>query len=555
MTKIEELKAKWIDYTKNEVNIAKTEFEFFNNWINKVVKNIDEMTLVQYTDLINKNNSNTYFTNLIERKTEKCGKFRTASSYAYGVYREKSDSPIPQYKSTEQRGKPDFLNQEKAKLFFENNVRTKIVMLSNSDNWKSDIEPLDINYARKVAYMFNPGKLLPIYKKEVIEAIADFFDINNDDFNSNEYRATALILDQIVEKWQCKDLSNNQNDQKTNDFEFTQKLGSFLWEYFGKSFSLDHKNIIFYGAPGTGKTYAVQQGIKQRSMLEGDNETEVCVFAQFHPSYSYEDFIEGLKPVVENGSITLKLQSGQFKKLCKEAMDSLKISRETNSKITKFYFIADEINRAELSRVLGEVLVCLEESKRIDFDDTGNVTTGLYLKSQYSHLYQNDEDALLTICGERYFGIPSNLYFIGTMNDIDRSIDSFDFALRRRFVWKRMDCDYEVIGEKFINEKNDDHSSYIDICKKLNTLIAEDWGLGKAYQIGHAYFMDINNISNTSLNNLFDSKIGPLLAEYLRAEYPANEIETKLKQAKNIFSLPKTNKQGASQTTLAGEND
>lgn len=517
-TNIEKLKSKWEQF-EFDPSGSKDEINAFNNW--KPRENIEQMSLDEYTNLLREGAP--YFTNWMERQTEKCGKFRTASSFAYGIYRR--NEAAESYMSSEQRGRSKDktpLSRDKANEFFKNKVGPVVASLSRFEDRPDGVTPLEINYARKIAYMYNPDKLLPIFKREVIEAIATFLGIEVD---ASNYKVTKIILDELIGKWGLGE----------SNFELTQKLGAFMWNMFGKSFSLDHKNIIFYGAPGTGKTYTVAEGIKQSILIAGNNENEVLDFAQFHPSYSYEDFIEGFKPVKsENGAISLELKSGRFKQLCKKAMGELREARKQKREPKSYYFIADEINRAELSRVLGEVLVCLEESKRIDFDKEGNLT-GLYLKSQYGHLDTN-EQAVLTINGEHYFGVPSNLYFVGTMNDIDRSIDSFDLALRRRFVWQRMDCDYSVVKGELANS-NDAATveKYAEICERLNELIAETWGLGQPYQIGHAYFLEVGKINAGALQRLFDSRIKPLLNEYLRAEYAPNEIEEKLKVAQDIF--------------------
>lgn len=526
--KISALKEKWEEYKTVDISEAKNAYDKFHEWIKDLPewdsdKPLNHITLDQYTSL-KKSSDAVYFTNWLERRTEKCGKFRTASSYAYGVYRINSD--VEGYKTVEQRekkGASNALDKKNAEDYFKNNVRPVLNTLATLTDGCIKVAPLEINYARKIAYMFNPDKLLPIFKKETIESIANFFGIE-DDFDSSSLMATSEILEKVRGDWKLGD----------TDFELTQKLGMFLFDYFGKSFSLAHKNTIFYGAPGTGKTYIVQEGLKQRLLLAGADKKNVY-FTQFHPSYSYEDFIDGLKPVSGgNGSITLKLQSGNFKKLCKLATDNLREAKKEKKTPQEFYFVADEINRAELSRVFGEVLVCLEESKRIDFDDQGGIT-GLFLKSQYGHL-DSESDAVLTMNGEHYFGVPSNLYFIGTMNDVDRSIDSFDLALRRRFVWIRKDCEYEVIQDKFFTDKAVE--SYIKICKGINRLIAEEWGMGRSYEIGHAYFLEMKTINKGNVAKLFEHKISPLLAEYLRAEYSVAEIESKLKAAKERFVLP-----------------
>jgi len=519
-TNIVKLKKEWDKFTFEPAD-SKAAKKAFDEWKPGEKQNIKEMKLDQYTNLLRKGDG--YFTNWMERKTEACGKFRT-SSYSYGIYRENKEEES--YKSAEQRGKSKEdkpLDLDGAEKYFKEKVRPVVSDLAEFKDLPLGVTPLEINYARKIAYMYNPGMLLPIFKREVIEAIANFLGV---DVDASNYKATKIILDELANKWGLE----------VPNFEITQKLGAFLWDMFGKSFDLQHKNIIFYGAPGTGKTYKIE-GIKQRILIAGDDENEVLDFAQFHPSYSYEDFIEGFKPVKsENGGISLELKSGRFKQFCKKAMKNLREARERGGKLKSYYFVADEINRAELSRVLGEVLVCLEETKRIDFDEEGK-PTGLYLKSQYGHL-DTEEQAVLTINEEHYFGVPSNLYFVGTMNDIDRSIDSFDLALRRRFVWEKMVCDYGVIKEKLASIKDAESvEEYVKICEKLNELIAESWGLGQSYQIGHAYFCEVSKINTSALQSLFDQKIKPLLNEYLRAEYAPNEIEQKLQVAQDVFKL------------------
>lgn len=534
MSDIDKLKKAWNSFINNKANDSSKQKRDFDEWM--VNNPLEEIKLDSYTNL--KISSDNYFTHWLERKTEACGKFRTASSFAYGIYRIKNTNGTREYKSVEQRNQKEvFLNEEEAKDFFNKKVKPDLVSLSKFEEVDNDKSLLEINFSRKVAYMFNSGALLPIFRNETIEAVADFFGlVKNEDYKLNNYKATEQILSIIKDKFEIENLN----------FETTQNLGTFLFNKFGRSFSLKNKNIIFYGAPGTGKTYTVMEGIRQQISLSDNNLNEVMELAQFHPSYSYEDFIEGLKPVIDdNGAISLRLQPGRFKQLCKKAAVKLKAERKIGKKdddLTKFYFVADEINRAELSRVLGEVLVCLEESKRIDFDKFENLTKeSLYLKSQYGHL-DNEKDAVLTIDGHHYFGVPSNLYFIGTMNDIDRSIDSFDLALRRRFVWEEKLCKYDVINEELAEKNKNDESSieqYIELCEALNKKISKEWGLGTSYEIGHSYFMKIGKISQSSLNELFNTSISPLLKEYLRAEYNGLQIEEKLKEAKAVFSWAK----------------
>lgn len=517
------LENKWRAHQDKPLDKAvEAQWKLFNEWTRATA--VDAMQLDQYTSLLQKGDVQPYFTHLLERKTDRCGKYSTYST-GYGIYRALNagrDKPAYATRATQSKER-GLLDQAEAAAFFETIIRPVLVRLSRYEDC-SELNGLDINFARKVGYMYQPGKLLPLFKNDVIRAIVAFFDIPADDDQLSGYKATALIREYLVREW---------NIDAADDFELSHKLGGFLYQYFGKSFDIGHKNVIYYGAPGTGKTYAVTEAVRQFIALDGDEEHRVKEFAQFHPSYTYEDFIEGLKPVNTANGVALELQPGRFKRFCKRAMDTLRAERAENQKVTSFYFIADEINRAELSRVLGEVLVCLEESKRVDFRN--GEPTGLLVKTQNAHLDSAD-DAVLTINGEHYFGVPSNLHFIGTMNDIDRSIDSFDMALRRRFVWKRMGCNYEVVRETFAQDGRVDE--YLEACTRLNDFICNKLEMGPAYEIGHSYFMDLDRrIAEGAVRELFSTRIAPLLTEYLRAEYSQKEIEAKLKEAADKFSL------------------
>lgn len=538
--KLNQLIKQWDNYDKSWS--GEDEYDAFKSKYPE--KELSDLTLENYTN-IKLNDSVEYFTHWLERKTENCGKFRTASSYAYGIYKVNSNNIQDEaekknadgkYKAFDDKNKKskDYLDYKDANAYFEQKIRPLIVKLANFDKLDST-KPLDINYARKIAYMYNVDKLIPIFKKEVLESISEFFGIK-DEIDFSSYKATELILKKIVKEFEIT---------QPIDIGVSQKLASFLWENFGTSVSFDSKNIIYYGAPGTGKTYTVQNAIKQKMLLENAK----SLFTQFHPSFGYEDFIEGLKPSIKNGATELLLTDGIFKKFCKKAMDELKDARVKKREPVNYYFLADEINRAELSSVFGELLLCIEDSKRVDFDEKGNIKDGsMLIATQYSYLYEDENDAILVESGEYKFGVPANLYFLGTMNDIDRSIDSFDLALRRRFIWERMDCNYDVIlnDSKFLNVEEECLKKYIEICEKLNRYISDDLNLGKSYEIGHAYFMNVevptkglnqDKITTNNVEALFSKKLKPLIGEYLRGEYGQLEIEEKLEKAKKIFSL------------------
>lgn len=300
------------------------------------------------------------------------------------------------------------------------------------------------------------------------------------------------------------------------------------------------QNIIYYGSPGTGKTFGVLEDVKNTV----DNILERYEITQFHPSYSYEDFVEGIRPKgidKTNGSMQFGLENGEFKKFCKKALkdeDSFLESKEVDFKSAVegfgYFFIIDEINRAELSRVFGELLFALEYRGK----DKGSI------KTQYSSLRDENES----------FYIPENLFLIGTMNDVDRSIDSFDLALRRRFIWVRKDCNYDVIEKecKYLNKDQittifTNIKEYRKACFNINEKIISNkkdgMGLGKKYEIGHAYFLKISKyisgdkISQQAMNKLFNYHLEPLLSEYLRSEFNEDESEKHIETLKNSFKI------------------
>lgn len=550
MSKLANLQSEWNQQVTDKTALEKAteQYGIFRDWIDAHWPDDErDIELDNYTNLLGESGK-VYFTNLMEKGTEKCGRFGSSSSFAYGVYRIKEEIGQKYFTAQQRRDKNKTpADTAEAAAFFRDKVLPVLKKLRKlEDISPKELWPLDVNYARKIAYMFNPGELLPIFKRADIEVIADCIGASaGEEFDPANYKATAHILNLLKDQgW----------NRQLNGFELTQELGNFLREKFANAMPLKHKNVIFYGAPGTGKTYKVES-IKKLILLDKGDESEELEFAQFHPSYTYEDFIEGLKPVNGEKGIELKLEAGQFKRFCKKAADSLRKSRMRNEEPKKYYFVADEINRAELSRVLGEVLVCLEESKRIDYDSAGELKPGgLCVKTQYGHRINTAEDAVVTVTthGKQsyFFAVPSNLYFIGTMNEVDRSIESFDMALRRRFVWQRMECDYSVIKEELAMGNAD---AYADLCAALNDFICNQLELGSAYEIGHAYFLAIQDlrgknskrdITDSDLDNLFELKVRPLLKEYIRSEFSESVVEAKLEAAKAIFSFDQQKKRG-----------
>ena len=411
------------------------------------------------------------------------------------------------------------------------------------------------------------------------------------------------------------------------------KLGTMLFEYsklFMENSTIDSSNnfrhqltqsllkspnLILRGAPGTGKTRLAKDIAKE---LTNGNKDQIG-FVQFHPSYDYTDFVEGLRPVSNgDGTIEFKLVDGIFKKFCQKARDAKKtggqdnfdeswtkltdainekqgqylfprssvpaslnsqgnvkfdspvatkenvyllykgeethLKYETYQKIVldhmkesyglcdyvsptidtdkKFVFIIDEINRGEISKIFGELFFSIDPGYR---GERGSVST------QYANLHETDEK----------FYIPENVYIIGTMNDIDRSVDTFDFAMRRRFRFVEVTAESRL---HILDEELGEAAKEAKIrLRNLNAAIENVQELNSHYHIGPSYFCELQYI-NFDYELLWSDYLKPLLEDYVRGSY--DEAET-LETLKKAFDLTKNEQkdQAVADNNEGDEND
>ena len=279
------------------------------------------------------------------------------------------------------------------------------------------------------------------------------------------------------------ELSKKQLGQQEEKADYNVYTKSdFLKDVFIDSKSYDRlvnllkhkKNIILQGAPGVGKTYAAK---RLAYSIIGEENPERIQMVQFHQSYSYEDFIMGYRPTKTG----FELKTGVFYDFCKKA------AKDSEN---PYFFIIDEINRGNLSKIFGELFMLIEADKR-----------GEDIKLVYS---------------DEVFTVPRNVHIIGMLNTADRSLAMLDYALRRRFSFFEM---VPAIGTKAFDSMlkiagNHKYDSLIKIVCKLNDAICEDPSLGKGFRIGHSYFCTSGKVSDEKLVEIVEYELIPLLEEY-----------------------------------------
>lgn len=300
-------------------------------------------------------------------------------------------------------------------------------------------------------------------------------------------------------------------------------------------------NIILHGAPGTGKTHLTKEIASTMHCSE-----DQFRFVQFHPSYDYTDFVEGIRPIKKGENVGFERKDGVFKAFCKKA---LKAYNEATDKTNapKYVFVIDEINRGDMSKIFGELFFSIDPGYR---GKDGKVDT------QYQNLIDIDSETQNEDVFKNGFYVPENVYVIGTINDIDRSVESMDFAMRRRFAFMEItakESQSMLTLEAFrkVNDVNADkaYAEVDELKKRMNALNAEiispQIGLSTDYQIGAAYFLKFafyaDQDKQQAYKSLWDNHLKSIITEYLRG---AGDESSKFDKLKAAYDNGKTQNNG-----------
>lgn len=378
-------------------------------------------------------------------------------------------------------------------------------------------------------YLFD--YLTTIVNPGAVREVLEYLGVDNLETGTNNWFPYSLYLRQIIKEACTEDKPYADFDKAALGWELVEYIRTIKKndELFKNS-----KNVILTGAPGTGKTFLAH---KLAERLTGDKNANIKM-VQFHPSYDYSDFVEGLRPEKNGNQINFVHKDGVFKAFCANALKNgfendgngnYKKNQEGNlipcKTQPKYVFIIDEINRGEMSKIFGELFFSIDPGYR-----------GLVgkIQTQYANMQEkpNEFDLALEEKSYGHFFVPENVYIIGTMNDIDRSVESMDFAMRRRFTFVEITAEDR---QNMLDELENAEELKMRM-NNVNSAIEKIPGLNSAYHIGPAYFKKIENYSDLKtpkqkLNALWDNHLKGVIYEYLRGNPEADKYIETIKKA------------------------
>lgn len=520
------------------------------------------------------------------------------SSGAHGIYCYSGKTDESRYHNSKNKNVDDKTKpQDKFQKETYNCIKNKLGLSTNNGSSEDfECKPQEV-VLNKIYYLFNmknpDTKLIPIFKDKSLDNVIALFYGKTEKTNLNTWEAKSKIIYEqfarFLEQNQNKNLNldtiptlsesdknkveyvtieNSQEPTARNLFK-SYCFGCFFWSTLenkgGLSDKIDElilrgdKNIILTGAPGTGKTFACQSYAREQVLnfkdnLENAEENQLSHLTvdyfiktvQFHPGYDYSDFIEGLRPKKEGSSIIYDRKDGIFKDFLRKVVDFNTAHKEDNlAESAKFFFIIDEINRGEVSKIFGEAFSMIETDKRAPVgSDPKDVTNKV--ETQYSSLIEDENDPF-----QHGFYIPENVYILATMNEIDRSLEAMDFAFRRRFSWLTVNVK-DTLNEIIVNSVLDDCTNSVSSSmsaiegsfNKLNELI--ETKLGPDYMLGGSYLTSLKNSSRTSVKTLkeelWNNHLEPIIKDYIKGsedkieDYKSEFVDSKKEDSKNDAS-------------------
>ena len=469
------------------------------------VEKVRAMTLEQYHTL----NDPTCFQRCLESMTEMLGSIWGGYAIKFGIY-ERSDKGVQKKNSSNYIysdiyvWRPSLGNSpEEAFLAVKRNILGIIDAVQSKDLDAVSSSTIWPMIAWKIAFLYqdrDDPQVLSVYRREkLIAALGE----------DTAKLSTAELYRRLMARRNGKNLHEyseeiwNMPPQDSGDGK-GETTGTPQPAESGASIPL---NQILYGPPGTGKTYAtVEKALeifaaagmrdvgatreKKRQRFDELVADGHIRFVTFHQSFSYEDFVEGIRASTDEGKITYQVEDGIFKGLCREAHEAAK-----TGKTTPYVLIIDEINRGNISRIFGELITLVEASHRACLPNSPHTRDSITVRLPYSR---------------DLFSVPENVYIIGTMNTADRSLTGLDAALRRRFSFTEMPPRPELLEGSRLQGTEFSLADLLDRINRRITVL-----LDKEHRLGHAWFMGLGTVVTAeALAIVFRNHILPLLEEY-----------------------------------------